>query len=63
MWLGGANNMPTAQVHNGLSRHASCYEVTADMASGHDCPNAVSTQSKASILWTRPAWNTSLGGV
>jgi hypothetical protein len=48
MWLGGPNIMSTAQVRNGLSRHASCYEVTTDMASGYDVPNAVSTQSNTS---------------
>jgi hypothetical protein len=37
--------MSTAQVHNGLSRHASCHEVTADMASEYDDPSATSTQS------------------
>jgi hypothetical protein len=38
-----------AQVHNGLSRHASCHQVTADMASGHDAPDAAPTQSNTSI--------------
>jgi hypothetical protein len=38
----------TAQVHSGLSRHASCHEVTADMASGHDAPDAAPTQSNTS---------------